>query len=156
VAIASRQRKERPEDAYLGISQAPIARTLPRIASLDREAVDARLRDARGPTIEETLDARRRVIGHNLSIAYRHPVKVVRGWMQYLYDQSGRRYLDAYNNVPHVGHAHPRVVYAATEQMFLVNTNTRYLHDGLARFAERLTATLPDPLSVCYFVNSGS
>lgn len=156
VAIAARQRKERPEDPYLAVSQAPIARTLPRIASLDREAIDARLRDARGRTIEETLEARRRVIGHNLSIAYRHPVKVVRGWMQYLYDQSGRRYLDAYNNVPHVGHAHPRVVYAATEQMFLVNTNTRYLSDGLARFAERLTATLPDPLRVCYFVNSGS
>jgi 4-aminobutyrate aminotransferase-like enzyme/Ser/Thr protein kinase RdoA (MazF antagonist) len=156
VAIAARQRRERPDDAYLAISQAPIARTLPRIASLDRDAVDARLRDARGRTIEETLEARRRVIGQNLSIAYRHPVKVVRGWMQYLYDQSGRRYLDAYNNVPHVGHAHPRVVYAATEQMFLVNTNTRYLHDGLARFAERLTSTLPDPLRVCYFVNSGS
>jgi 4-aminobutyrate aminotransferase-like enzyme len=83
-------------------------------------------------------------------------VKIVRGWMQYLYDQSGRRYLDAYNNVPHVGHSHPRVVQAAIEQMLVLNTNTRYLHDGLAQFGERLTATLPDPLRVCYFVNSGS
>jgi 4-aminobutyrate aminotransferase-like enzyme len=76
--------------------------------------------------------------------------------MQYLYDHTGRRYLDAYNNVPHVGHSHPRVVQAAIEQMLLLNTNTRYLHDHLAAFAERLTATLPAPLSVCYFVNSGS
>ena len=76
--------------------------------------------------------------------------------MQYLYDHAGRRYLDAYNNVPHVGHSHPRVVQAATEQMLVLNTNTRYLHDKLAMFAERLAATLPSPLRVCYFVNSGS
>jgi 4-aminobutyrate aminotransferase-like enzyme len=76
--------------------------------------------------------------------------------MQYLYDESGRQYLDAYNNVPHVGHSHPRVVRAATEQMLVLNTNTRYLHDKLAMFAERLIATLPAPLRVCYFVNSGS
>src|SRR5262249_29511100 len=156
VAIAARQQAQRPDDPYLSVSQAPIARTLPRIASLDRDAVDAALRAARGKTPEETLDARRRVIGPNLSVAYRHPVKIVRGWMQYLYDQSGRRYLDAYNNVPHVGHSHPRVVQAAIEQMLVLNTNTRYLHDSLAQFGERLTATLPDPLRVCYFVNSGS
>jgi 4-aminobutyrate aminotransferase-like enzyme len=76
--------------------------------------------------------------------------------MQYLYDDKGRRYLDAYNNVPHVGHSHPRVVEAVTEQMRLLNTNTRYLHESLVRYAERLIATLPDPLRVCYFVNSGS
>jgi 4-aminobutyrate aminotransferase-like enzyme len=76
--------------------------------------------------------------------------------MQYLYDHAGRRYLDAYNNVPHVGHSHPRVVQAAIEQMLLLNTNTRYLYDGLPALGERLTATLPDPLRVCYFVNSGS
>jgi len=156
VAIAAKQQAQRPGDAYLSVSQAPIARTLPRLAALDRDAVDAALRAARGRTVEETLEARRRVIGRNLSIAYRHPVKIVRGWMQYLYDQSGRQYLDAYNNVPHVGHSHPRVVQAAIEQMLVLNTNTRYLHDGLAQFGERLTATLPDPLRVCYFVNSGS
>jgi 4-aminobutyrate aminotransferase-like enzyme len=96
------------------------------------------------------------VIGPNLSVAYRTPFKAARGWMQYLYDESGRRYLDAYNNVPHVGHSHPRVVEAAAAQMRLLNTNTRYLHDSLAAFADRLVATLPAPLSVCYFVNSGS
>jgi 4-aminobutyrate aminotransferase-like enzyme len=105
---------------------------------------------------EETLAARRRLLGRNLSVAYRNPVKIVRGEMQYLYDDEGRRYLDAYNNVAHVGHCHPRVVAAGVEQMRTLNTNTRYLHDLILRYAEQLTATLPDALSVCYFVNSGS
>lgn len=107
-------------------------------------------------TKEETLAARNRLLGRNLSVAYRNPVKIVRGEMQYLYDDEGRRYLDAYNNVAHVGHCHPRVVEACIEQMRTLNTNTRYLHDLILRYAEQLTATLPDRLSVCYFVNSGS
>jgi 4-aminobutyrate aminotransferase-like enzyme/Ser/Thr protein kinase RdoA (MazF antagonist) len=103
-----------------------------------------------------TLALRRARIGKNLSVAYKEPVKIVRGWMQYLYDEEGRRYLDAYNNVPHVGHCHPRVVKAGREQMSVLNTNTRYLHDLINEYAERLCATLPDPLRVCFFVNSAS
>ena len=76
--------------------------------------------------------------------------------MQYLYDETGRAFLDFYNNVPLVGHSHPRVVQAAQEQLALLNTNTRYLHDAINRYAQRLTALLPEPLKVCYFVNSGS
>jgi 4-aminobutyrate aminotransferase-like enzyme len=102
------------------------------------------------------LARRRRLIGGNVSVAYRRPLHIVRGSMQYLFDADGRRYLDAYNNVPHVGHCHPRVVDAAERQMRVLNTNTRYLHENLERFAERLTATLRAPLRVCYFVNSGS
>ena len=104
----------------------------------------------------QTLATRRKFMGQNLSVAYTKPIKVVRGWIQYLYDQQGRKYLDAYNNVPHVGHCHPRVVQAGQEQMSVLNTNTRYLHDLLNRYAERLTATMPPLLSVCFFVNSGS
>jgi 4-aminobutyrate aminotransferase-like enzyme len=73
-----------------------------------------------------------------------------------LYDETGRAYLDVYNNVPLVGHSHPRVVQAAQEQLALLNTNTRYLHDNVNRYAERLTQRLPEPLRVCFFVNSGS
>jgi 4-aminobutyrate aminotransferase-like enzyme len=105
---------------------------------------------------DDLLDARRRVIGRNLSVGYRQPLHIVRGAMQYLFDADGRRYLDAYNNVPHVGHCHPQVVDAAARQMRELNTNTRYLHESLERYAERVTATLPEPLRVCYFVNSGS
>ena len=111
---------------------------------------------AAAPTMAETLRTRREHLGGNLSIAYRDPVKIVRGAAQYLFDDQGRRYIDAYNNVPHVGHAHPRVVRAASDQLSVLNTNTRYLHDALNTFAERLCDTLPAPLSVCWFVNSGS
>jgi 4-aminobutyrate aminotransferase-like enzyme len=104
----------------------------------------------------ETLSARQSLLGANLSISYRRPLKIVRGWKQYLYDDVGRAYLDVYNNVPLVGHSDPRVVRAAQEQLALLNTNTRYLHDNVLRYAERLTELLPEPLRVCYFVNSGS
>ena len=108
------------------------------------------------PDKTESLATRRRLFGHNLSIAYRDPLKIVRGWRQYLFDDGGRRYIDAYNNVPHVGHAHPRVVAAGQRQMALLSTNTRYLSDVVNAYAERLTATLPAPLSVCFLVNSAS
>ncbi len=104
-----------------------------------------------------TTAARRRVrFGGNLSLAYEHPIELRRGWRQYLFDGSGRQYVDAYNNVPHVGHAHPRVVRAAADQMRVLNTNTRYLSDLRTTYADRLTATLPEPLRVCYLVNSAS
>jgi 4-aminobutyrate aminotransferase-like enzyme/Ser/Thr protein kinase RdoA (MazF antagonist) len=108
------------------------------------------------PPKVETLAARRQLLGRNLSVSYREPLKIVRGWMQYLYDETGRAYLDAYNNVPLVGHSHPRVVRAVQEQMALLNTNTRYLHDNLVRYAERLTSLMPAPLRVCYVLNSAS
>ncbi len=105
---------------------------------------------------EQILERRAAQIGPSLSISYRKPLHIVRGSMQYLYASNGRKYLDAVNNVPHVGHSHPRVVRAAHEQMEVLNTNTRYLHEHLVRYAERLCATLPEPLRVCYFVCSGS
>ena len=104
----------------------------------------------------DILSSRREHISRSLSISYRRPLKIVRGHMQYLYDEEGRAFLDAVNNVPHVGHSHPRVVAASHRQMAVLNTNTRYLHDNLVDYAERLCAKLPDPLSVCFFVNSGS
>lgn len=110
----------------------------------------------REPDKTTTLDARRKLLGHNLSVSYRDPLKIVRGWMQYLYDETGRTYVDAYNNVPLVGHSHPRVVRAVADQMALLNTNTRYLHENLVRYAARLTALMPSPLRVCYVLNSAS
>jgi 4-aminobutyrate aminotransferase-like enzyme/Ser/Thr protein kinase RdoA (MazF antagonist) len=107
-------------------------------------------------SLPETLARRRAFVGPNLRVSYRRPLRIARGWRQYLYDDEGRRYLDAYNNVPHVGHCHPHVVRAAAHQMSVLNTNTRYLHDGLEAYAERLTKTLPDPLRVCFFVSSAS
>jgi len=109
-----------------------------------------------GPSPEALQGARRAVLGPNLSLSYRQPLHMLRGYRQYLYDRTGRRYLDTVNNVAHVGHEHPRVVRAAQRQLAVLNTNTRYLHAELIRYAEELTATLPAGLCVAYFVNSGS
>jgi 4-aminobutyrate aminotransferase-like enzyme/Ser/Thr protein kinase RdoA (MazF antagonist) len=119
-------------------------------------AVPEKLFPVPEPTKMETLAARRRFMGGSVSVSYREPLKAVRGWMQYMFDETGRRYLDAYNNVPHVGHCHPEVAAAAQRQMTVLNTNTRYLHDTINRYAESLCATLPAPLRVCFFVNSAS
>jgi 4-aminobutyrate aminotransferase-like enzyme/Ser/Thr protein kinase RdoA (MazF antagonist) len=108
------------------------------------------------PTIQETLTVRRELLGKNLSISYHKPLKIVRGWIQHLYDETGRAFLDFYNNVPLVGHSHPRVVQAVQKQIALLNTNTRYVHDLVNQYSRRLTQHLPEPLRVCFFVNSGS
>jgi 4-aminobutyrate aminotransferase-like enzyme/Ser/Thr protein kinase RdoA (MazF antagonist) len=108
------------------------------------------------PAKSDTLASRRAHLGRNLSISYREPLKMVRGWRQYLYDETGRAFLDVYNNVPLVGHSHPRVAEAVSRQIALLNTNTRYLHDNIVRYAARLTAKFPAPLRVCYFLNSAS
>ena len=108
------------------------------------------------PTLRETLTARRELLGNNLSISYQKPLKIVRGWMQHLYDETGCGFLDFYNNVPLVGHSHPRVVQAVQKQTALLNTNTRYVHDQINHYAQRLRQHLPEPLRVCFFVNSGS
>ena len=111
---------------------------------------------AKQPDLAQTLSVRRQLLGKNLSVSYDQPLKIVRGWMQYLYDDTGRAFLDVYNNVPLVGHSHPRVVKAVQDQLAVLNTNTRYLHDNVNHYAERLLRHLPEPLHVCYFLNSGS
>jgi hypothetical protein len=116
----------------------------------------ATARAPRAQSVTDLLDRRAERIGPSLSVSYRRPLHIVRGVMQYLIDADGRRYLDAVNNVAHVGHAHPDVTRAGQQQMAALSTNTRYLHEAMLEYAERLTATLPDPLRVCYFVNSGS
>lgn len=104
----------------------------------------------------EILDYRQRHLGKNLSISYQKPLTMLRGWRQYLFDNTGRRYLDTVNNVAHVGHEHPRVVRAGQRQMAVLNTNTRYLHPHIVQFAEELLSTFPPELNVAFFVNSGS
>jgi 4-aminobutyrate aminotransferase-like enzyme/Ser/Thr protein kinase RdoA (MazF antagonist) len=111
---------------------------------------------AQGRSQEEILAVRRQNLGRNLSIAYRKPLKIMRGRGQYLFTEDGQAFLDGVNNVCHVGHCHPRVAAAGQLQMPVLNTNTRYLHDNIIEYAERLLSKFPDPLSVCYFVCTGS
>jgi 4-aminobutyrate aminotransferase-like enzyme len=102
------------------------------------------------------LRRRERLLGSAYSLFYREPLHLVRGEGVWLYDANGRKYLDMYNNVPHVGHCHPRVVDAMCEQAALLNTHTRYLHENVLDYAERLTAKLPDELDTAMFCCTGS
>jgi 4-aminobutyrate aminotransferase-like enzyme/Ser/Thr protein kinase RdoA (MazF antagonist) len=104
----------------------------------------------------ELLHDRKKHLGKSLSLSYSKPLTMLRGQMQYLLSDDGRRYLDTVNNVAHVGHEHPRVVQAGQAQMAVLNTNTRYLHKNIIELAKRLCDTLPKELSVIHFVNSGS
>lgn len=105
----------------------------------------------------DPLVARRaRLMGPNVPTFYDDPVHVVRGQGVWLWDAQGRRYLDCYNNVPHVGHCHPHVVEAIARQAALLNTHTRYLHTLVLDYIERLTATLDHDLSQMVLTCTGS
>ena len=95
-------------------------------------------------------------IGKNLSISYEKHLKIDKAALQYLYDDKGNTYIDCVNNVSHIGHCHPRVVRVMQKQIASLNTNTRYLNNHLIEYAQKLTASLPAGLNVCYFTNSGS
>ena len=102
------------------------------------------------------LERRARLLGPCAYLFYENPLHIVRGEGVWLYDDEGNRYLDVYNNVPHVGHCHPHVVKAISHQTRMLNTSTRYLHGLILELAERITNRLPEPLSVCMFVCTGT
>jgi 4-aminobutyrate aminotransferase-like enzyme len=107
--------------------------------------------------MSETLaDRRRRVLAPSYRLFYDSPLHLVRGEGVWLWDADGRRYLDCYNNVASVGHCHPRVVEALSRQAAKLNTHTRYLHENVVAYAERLAALLPGDLQSCIFVCTGS
>ena len=102
------------------------------------------------------LERRARLLGSCAYLFYESPLHIVRGEGVWLYDDEGDRYLDVYNNVPHVGHCHPHVVKAISHQSRMLNTSTRYLHGLILELAERITSRLPEPLTVCMFVCTGT
>jgi len=165
VCLAAKQAREAPDNQYLNISNAPAWHLLERLSDLTLEWPTTMFRYACGlsplkqmsnPAMNELIRARRQRLGPSLSVSYETPLHIVAGSRQYLYAADGRRYLDCVNNVAHVGHCHPYVVRAGAKQMALLNTNTRYLHEQLIYYANRLTELLPDPLKVVFLVNSGS
>jgi 4-aminobutyrate aminotransferase-like enzyme/Ser/Thr protein kinase RdoA (MazF antagonist) len=105
---------------------------------------------------DELLRARKSKLIRNLSISYRKPLKIVRGEGVWLIDETGRAYLDCYNNVAQLGHSNPEIVETMAHQAAILNTNTRYLHDNVIAYAEALTATLPEKLKVAAFCCTGS
>jgi 4-aminobutyrate aminotransferase-like enzyme/Ser/Thr protein kinase RdoA (MazF antagonist) len=142
-----------------GLSPADLRRRLGTIAGTVRAprvpaGPDAAAPDDAGGVL---LERRRRVMGGTLSpLFYRHPLDLVAGQGPWLYAADGTRYLDAYNNVAVVGHAHPAVTQAVTRQLAVLNTHSRYLHAGVVELAERITATMPEPLDTCLFTTSGT
>lgn len=106
--------------------------------------------------MESLTDRRTRLMGPNVPTFYRNPVHLVRGQGVWLWGADGTRYLDAYNNVPHVGHCHPRVTAAIAHQAGILNTHTRYLHDLVLDYIERLTATLGHGISQAILTCTGS
>ncbi len=106
--------------------------------------------------LQETIRRRNAVLGPGYTLIYREPVEFVAGFGAHLIDLDGNDYLDAYNNVPCVGHAHPRVVEAVSRQLAAVNTNTRYVQEALVDYAERLLATFPAELAKLSLACSGS
>jgi 4-aminobutyrate aminotransferase-like enzyme len=158
-----------PDNAHRQISDRPAWDILERLESLDWGEAENRIRNACGldnrakvrfggrqRSDEDLLNERRKYLGPSLSLSYRSPLNIVRGRGQFLFDTDERAYLDCVNNICHVGHSHPKVVAAMSKQASILNTNTRYLHPYRVGYAERLVSMLPEPLSVCYFVNSGS
>ncbi len=102
------------------------------------------------------MDRRERLLGPNNPTFYDEPVNFVRGEGVWLYDHAGQRYLDCYNNVAHVGHCHPKVVEAVCRQTSTLNTHSRYLHDNMLDYAERLTATFDPSLNTLLYTCTGS
>jgi len=151
-----------PDNAAYITSSEPGARAfLDAIEAMGFDAVTRRFRDAcRGLPYRHSdtgalLERRRRALPRS-PLFYQHPVHLVRGEGVWLFGPDDRRYLDCYNNVPVVGHGHPRVVRAVAEQQRLLATHSRYLHEAIVELAERLKATLPPALDAVLVVNSGS
>lgn len=164
VTNAALERSERPDNAYLAISEAPAWRLLDYLDLVGEGALDSAIRAACAAadpattrSTKRSLHARRRLIAPaNQSLFYDDPLHIVRGQRHFLYDADGVEYLDVYNNVPHVGHAHPHVVDAVARQMAQISTNTRYLQDVHVDYAERMLVRLPPHLTKIVFLSSAS
>ena len=161
--IGAARRAESPEHATWYSHEETTWRTIESLASIGPDlgrsmlCSDIESRRPHDPAGDASLlDRRRAVTGANLSLSYDDPLHIVAGRGQYLIAADGRPYLDLVNNVCHVGHCHPRVVEAISSQAGRLNTNTRYLHEGFAGYAEMLAARLPDALDTVFLVNSGS
>src|SRR6516165_115292 len=113
----------------------------------------------RGRSAEEVLRLRRQFLNPGIFLYYKRPLMIVEGKGQYVFDEQGRRYLDALGGIVtiSVGHCHPHVIEAARKQNGLLqHSTTIYLHPNIAEYAQKLASKMPGDLKVCYFVNSGS
>ncbi|HEC41612.1 MAG TPA: aminotransferase class III-fold pyridoxal phosphate-dependent enzyme [Bacteroides sp.] len=162
VCNAAYSKKENPANEYTQISVKRAWRMLHRWIEICPVKAENVFRSAIGlparepARMESMVEQRHSTISTALSLSYRSPLYMQKSAFQYMYDAYGNTFLDAYNNIPHVGHSHPRVVEAGQRQMTKLNTNTRYLYDALNEYSEKLLSKFPKPLDKVFFVNSGS
>jgi 4-aminobutyrate aminotransferase-like enzyme/Ser/Thr protein kinase RdoA (MazF antagonist) len=163
ILISAWRMPQHPDNEYIRGWAGPAWELLEQMQAIGFDEVGRRMSRmgrtplARHVPTDELLPRRRRVLGSALeSLSYRSPLHLVRGEGAWMEAADGRRYLDAYNNVPVVGHADPRVAAAIARQAATLNTNTRYLHEHVVELAERLVDSMPDGLDTVLFVNSGS
>ncbi|WP_405205243.1 aminotransferase class III-fold pyridoxal phosphate-dependent enzyme [Aquimarina sp. LLG6339-5] len=163
VCNSAHSRKVNPENVYATVSEKYAWQMLYKWMRINPIKAENVFRKAIGLlpikktlTTEEQIKRRHTNISPILSLSYEEPISMSRSAFQYMYDTDGNTFLDAYNNIPHVGHSHPSVVQAGQKQMARLNTNTRYLYDLLPTYAEKLLSKFPDSLTKVFFVNSGS
>ena len=162
VCNSAYEREENRNNEYAFVSEKHAWQMLVRWLAINPVAAEMSFRRAVGfpiknpLAIEKLLEKRHEHLSSILSVSYDTPIYMKGAAFQYMYDAYGNTYLDAYNNIPHVGHSHPKVVEAGQRQMAKLNTNTRYLYDSLNEYAEKLLSKFPDSLNKVYFVNSGS
>jgi ethanolamine-phosphate phospho-lyase len=156
------EKTSQPENEYIAISENPAWELLHKWVKINPVHARNEFRKAAGfqippvKNIDEVKSERHRSVSSILSVSYKKPVYMERAAFQYMFDKLGNSYLDAYNNIPHVGHSHPKVVEAGQKQLAKLNTNTRYLYDSLNEYAANLLRYFPEKLSKVLLVNSGS
>ncbi len=162
ICNSAHAKKNNPENTYATVSEKYAWAMLHKWLRINPIKAETVFRKATGfakiqaPTVAQALEKRHKHISDILSVSYKEPIQMERSAFQYMYDAHGNTFLDAYNNIPHVGHSHPQVVADGQRQMAILNTNTRYLNDHLANYAQKLRSYFPDTLTKVFFVNSGS
>lgn len=147
---------------YITISEKPAWALLEKWITINPFFAEIEFRKACNMPVKELehteilLEKRNDVLSKSLSISYQSPIHFEKAALQYMYTADGKTYLDAYNNIKHVGHCHPKVVNAIQRQAAQMNTNTRYLYKSLADYANKLLQHFPAQLNKVFFVNSGS
>ena len=162
VCQSAKARKEDPSNTYTSVSEAPAWEMLYKWLSIGPIQARHHFYESLGmpfikkDPVEDAVKRRMQSLSPLLSISYDKPIYMEKAAFQYMYDGYGNVFLDSYNNIPHVGHCHPRVVEAGQKQMAMLNTNTRYVYEQLAEYAEKLLGHFPPELNRVFFVNSGS
>lgn len=152
-----------PNNHYLVVSQRPALALLKNWISINPIEVQNRFRKAAGldiqsiPSTTELLEQREKIFPQSMSLVYSPlPISMSGALYQYMFDSEGGRYLDFYNNIPHLGHQRPEVLEAIRKQLFQLNTNSRYLHPLMNEYGSRLLAKLPKHLNRLFLLNDGS